>query len=154
MQANPEKLKEALEAKLREEQHEYPQPLMSLLPQEGENTMLQLDPRWLQDPESRARLVKQVMLPAITGIGAKMVGTAIPAPESEEMELTIINSFRIDHWTAPIYISAQEAAVIGEWQKTESANHSETSQELQKAIRDSSGKTNPAFIQLLEEQSG
>lgn len=76
MEETIEELAEVMQERIANALDSYPYPVMSLMPQEGENIMLQLDPRWLQDPESKQRLVEKVMLPAIEGVGAKLV----PAP--------------------------------------------------------------------------
>lgn len=156
MEETIEELVEVMKERIENQDAEYPHPSMSLLPQEGENIMLQLDPRWLGDPESRERLIEKVMLPAIEGSGAKLLATAIPETHDTEevITLTVMNSFRTESLSAPIYLEAGSPAGIGEWQPTDEKHLDKAAREsMQEALRDSSGKTNPDFIKLLEEQA-
>ena len=147
MPATIEELKTAMQQRLQEETQAYP--AMSLMPQEGENIMLQLDPAWTKTEESRRRLVEKVMLPAIEGIGAKIIATILPSPDSqiEKITLTIIDSFQVESWSTPKHN-------IGAWEcDTEEQLKNPDLELLQQTLRDSSGKTNPDFITLLEEQT-
>lgn len=156
MQETIEELMEVMRERIENGGEEYPHPSMSLMPQEGENIMLQLDPRWLGDQESKERLLEKVMLPAIEGVGAKLLATAIPETHGGEevITLTVMDSFRTQSITAPIHLEVGSPAAIGKWQATEEQHLNQgATEKMQGALRDSSGKTNPEFIDLLEDQA-
>lgn len=151
-------------------------PVMSLMPQEGENVMLALDTRWLANDETKKKLVKTIMVPAVSGVGAKLVATVFSAwhtvvpegvpveeiikpsemDESEREEavlLTVMDSFNVETWMAPITRYDDKVPELGGWQKMATNSISGIFVEgIQEALRDSSGKTSPEFMELLSEQ--
>ena len=149
-------------------------PVLSLMPQDGQNIMLALDGRWLENDETKNRLVKTVMLPAIEGVGAKTVATVFSAwsagvPEGTDIEdmprpseaenkqevvvLTVMDSFNVKTWMNVIQRTDEEPPTLKGWEElpvnTFTGRFVET---LQEALRDSSGKTDPDFMKILEEQ--
>lgn len=70
------------------------------------------------------------------------------------MQLTVMDSFRTESWSAPIYISSEEPAIFGEWEKAHDKQEEENPLgHLRQAIQDSSGKTKPEFIELLKRET-
>lgn len=161
-------------------QHEFDEPdddwipVMGLVPQEGENVMLALDSRWLTDENTKNELVKKVMIPAINGVGAKTVATvfsvwsaktdadtdlenfrASGAPNKEEAVLvTAMDSFKTRSWMIPITRFADSPPALGEWKELpKNAFSGRFVDGIQEALRDSSGQTNPEFMEHLSEQA-
>lgn len=149
-------------------------PVLSLAPQDGQNIMLALDGRWLESDETKDRLVKTVMLPAIEGVGAKIVATVfsawqasvsadtpiedVPRPsEAENREevvlLTVMDSFSVKTWMNTIERDDENPPTLKGWQEMPAnAFSGRFIDSLQQALRDSSGKTDPDFIKILEDQ--
>lgn len=149
-------------------------PVLSLLPQDGQNVMLALDGRWLENDSTKDRLVKTVMVPAIAGVGAKTVATVFSAwsasiPEGMELEdmprpseaenrqetvvLTVMDSFNVKTWMNNIYRDGENPPTLGDWKELPTgAFTGRFVESLQTALRESSGKTDPDFMKILEEQ--
>lgn len=149
-------------------------PVMGLVPEDGDNVMLALDYQWFKDDATKDKLVNTVMVPAITGVGAKTVGTvfsvwaAVPDPDvpieemvrpseaenrTEAVLVTVMDSFNIRTWMIPINRFEEKPPTLGEWQEFPGNAYSgRFVEDVQAALRDSSGKTNPAFMKLLSEQ--
>lgn len=149
-------------------------PVLSLVPQDGQNIMLALDGRWLENDETKNRLVKTVMLPAIEGVGAKTVATVFSAwqarvPEGTKIEdmprprdaenreevviLTVMDSFNVKTWMNVIDRDENKPPTLKGWKEMPTnAFTGRFVDSLQEALRDSSGKTDPDFIKILEKQ--
>lgn len=149
-------------------------PVLSLLPQDGQNIMLALDGRWLENNQTKDRLIKTVMLPAIEGVGAKTVATVFSAwqasvPEGTDIEdmprpseaenkqevvlLTVMDSFNIKTWMNNIYRDGENPPTLEGWKELPvNAFSGRFVDDLQTALRDSSGKTDPDFLKILEDQ--
>lgn len=151
-------------------------PVMGLVPQDGQNVMLALDGRWLRSDETKKRLVKNVMKPAITGVGAKLVATVFsayhvevpkgmpveemirPSEAAEEdrdevVMLTVMDSFNVQTWMAVVRRTADSPPVLEEWQEIPVNSTSGLFiEDIQETLRDSSGKTDEKFMELLSEQ--
>lgn len=150
-------------------------PVMSLVPESGENVMLALDYKWMQDDKTKDSLVKTVMIPAITGVGAKTVGTVfsvwtarpekgqsyedMPRPSEhpdreEAVIITVMDSFNVRTWMIPLNRHEGAVPTIGEWSELPANGFSgRFVEDVQSALRDSSGQTNPEFMKLLSEQA-
>lgn len=149
-------------------------PVMGLVPQEGENVMLALDSRWLTDENTKDDLVKKVMIPAINGVGAKTVATvfsvwsakvdpdvdlenfsASNSPDRQEAVLvSAMNSFTRKSWMIPITRFADSPPALGDWYELPDNSFSGRFVDgIQEALRDSSGQTDPDFMEYLSEQT-
>lgn len=150
-------------------------PVMSLVPESGENVMLALDYKWMENDETKDRLVTNVMVPAITGVGAKTVGTVfsvwtaqpeqyqdwqdMPRPSEhpnrqEAVLVTVMDSFNVRTWMIPIIRPEGEVPTLGDWRELPmNAFSGRFVEDIQGALRDSSGQTNPDFMRLLSEQA-
>lgn len=150
-------------------------PVMGLVPQEGENVMLALDGRWLENDETKHRLVTEVMIPAINGIGAKTLATVFSAwvaqaPKGSKIEdlprpsespdrkevvvITAMDSFNVKTWMIEILRSEDSPPELAEWTEYDENDGVKGSfvEEIQAALRDSSGQTDPDFMKILDEQ--
>lgn len=149
-------------------------PVLSLLPQDGQNVMLALDGRWLENDDTKNRLVKTIMIPAIEGVGAKTVATVFSAwqasvPEDTDIEdmprpseaenkeevvlLTVMDSFTVKTWMNIIERSEDSPPTLKGWEELPmNAFSGRFIDSLQQALRDSSGKTDPDFMKILEKQ--
>jgi hypothetical protein len=149
-------------------------PVMSLVPQEGQNVMLALDGRWLKNDSTKRRLVKNVMTPAVSGVGAKLVATVFSAyhvevpkgmpveemirpSEAEERDevvmLTVMDSFNVKTWMAIVRRTADSPPELGNWEEIPANSTSGLFiEEIQEALRDSSGRTDEKFMEILEDQ--
>ena len=150
-------------------------PVMSLVPESGENVMLALDYKWMESEETKDSLVANVMLPAITGVGAKTVGTVfsvwtaqpeegqdwedMPRPSEhpdrqEAVLVTVMDSFNVRTWMVPLVRHDESVPTLGEWKELPmNAFSGRFVEDVQGALRDSSGQTNPEFMKLLSEQA-
>lgn len=150
-------------------------PVMSLVPESGENVMLAFDGQWMQDDSTKDRLVETVMVPAITGVGAKTIGTVfsvwlarpkkgesyedMPRPSEhpdreEAVIVTVMDSFNVKTWMVPLNRPEGQMPSIGDWEELPvNAFSGRFIEDVQSALRDSSGQTNPEFMKLLSEQA-
>lgn len=146
-------------------------PVMSLVPEEGENVMLALDNQWFENEDTKDRLVDSVMVPAITGIGAKTVATVfsvwyaktepdqdwedMPRPSEhpnrqEAVLVTVMDSFNIRTWIINIVRPDGEIPTLAEWEELGvNAFSGRFIEDVQAALRDSSGRTDPDFMKFL-----
>ena len=150
-------------------------PMMGLVPQDGENVMLAIDADWLANDKSKDELVEKVMLPAIDGVGAKTIATIFSAwmsvlPEDTKIEeiirpsedpdrveaivLTVMDSFKIKSWVAEIDRADGFPPALKEWNEMPvNAFSGRFVDDVQEALRDSSGETNPEFMKHLSTQT-
>jgi hypothetical protein len=150
-------------------------PVLSLVPESGENVMLALDYQWMENEQTKDRLVSSVMIPAITGVGAKTVGTVfsvwmaapdegqdpgdMPRPSEhpnrkEAVLVTVMDSFNVRTWFIPINRPDGEIPTLGDWEELPmNAFSGRFVEDVQAALRDSSGQTDPKFMELLTEQA-
>ena len=149
-------------------------PIVSLVPQEGDNVMLALDGQWFKDSETKDLLVEKIMVPAVNGVGAKMLATIfsawtlevedidpdnLPKPsESDDRKemvvMTVMDSFSISCYTATIIRHQSAPPELEDWQELEQGVFTGRFVEtIQEALRDSSGQTDPEFMEVLHEQT-
>lgn len=150
-------------------------PMMGLVPQDGENVMLAIDADWLANDQSKDELVDKVMLPAIDGVGAKTIATMFSAwmsvlPEDTKIEemvrpsedpdrveaivLTVMDSFKIKTWVVEIDRADGCPPALKEWNEMPVNGFSgRFVDDVQEALRDSSGETNPEFMKHLSTQT-
>lgn len=148
-------------------------PVMGLVPQEGENVMLALDGRWLENDDTKHRLVTDVMIPAINGIGAKTLATVFSAwvakvPKDANLEdlprpsdnpdrkevvvVTAMDSFNVKTWMVEIIRTEDSPPTLAEWELI--PHGSQTGrfiEEIQGALRDCNGQTDESFMRLLDK---
>jgi hypothetical protein len=150
-------------------------PMMTLVPQEGKNVMLALDGDWFASEEAKDRLVEKIMIPAVNGVGAKMVATLFSAwslilPEDVDLEnlpvpsesddrqevviMTVMDSFKVKCLYALVERTEDAPPILGEWKSFEQNSFAgRFVGDIQEALRDSSGQTDKEFMELLSEQT-
>jgi hypothetical protein len=150
-------------------------PMITLVPQEGQNVMLALDGDWFANEEAKDRLVKKIMLPAVNGVGAKMVATLfsawslvlpedvdldnlpVPSESDERIEvviMTVMDSFTVECLYALVERSEDSPPTLGEWKSFEQNTFTgRFVGDIQEALRDSSGQTDKDFMKLLSDQT-
>jgi hypothetical protein len=150
-------------------------PVMGLVPQDGTNVMLAFQGEWLSSEKNKDALVENVMVPAITGVGAKTLGTVFSAwmaeapadtpiedlpkpsesPNKKEIVIvTAMDSFSVKTWTVEILRSKDSPPKLSSWEeiKGTTAFSGRFVDEIQEALRDSSGQTDPEFMELLAKE--